>query len=274
MGQSRSRRVFVSYGSDDDKKRRALVKVLEAPPTTIEAIVIAARRSPGKPLSDKVSDGINESDYFVPILTTASFGNQWVNQEIGYAAALQKPTLALVESEIMASLKGFIHAQQDLPFSFQNFPSPRREAKNFQAACVRLREHLDGTSIEMTFQSTISPARVSVGSDYTTDVRFHGTVRFGFFDNQSVNRETGQEIWQWDPETLRRVPGQPIDRTPGTLDGSVDVTRRYVLSTKGWTPGLYSVYVRLYSHLEPGSPGRVIIAENEHALMVDALSDT
>ncbi|MEX1172421.1 MAG: hypothetical protein WEG56_07395 [Chloroflexota bacterium] len=99
-------------------------------------------------------------------------------------------------------------------------------------------------------------------------MRFHGTVRFGFFDNQIVNRETGQERWQWDPETLPRVPGQPIDHTPGTLDGSVDVTRRYVLSTKGWTPGLYSVYVRLYSHLEPGAPGRLIIAENEHTLEV------
>jgi len=273
MDPSRSRKVFVSYMHDDDKKRRALVKVLEAPPTTIEAIVIAARRSPGKPLSDKVSDGIIESDYFVPILTTASLSNQWVNQEIGYAAALQKPTLALVESEIMASLKGFIHAQQDLPFSFHKFPSPRREAKDFQAACLRLREHLEATSIEKTFQSTVSPARVPVGSEYTTDVRFHGTVRFGFFDNQIVNRETGQERWQWDPETLPRVPGQPIDHTPGTLNGSVDVTRRYVHSTKGWTPGLYSVYVRLYSHLEPGAPGRLIIAENEHTLTVYEPSD-
>ena len=72
MDPNRSQKVFVSYMHDDDNKRRALVKVLEAPPTTIEAIVIAARCSPGKPLSDKVSDGINESNYFVPILTSAS----------------------------------------------------------------------------------------------------------------------------------------------------------------------------------------------------------
>ena len=268
MDPSRWRKVFVSYVHDDDNKRRALVRVLEGATPPIEAVVVAARRSPGKPLTEKVSDGITECDYFVPILTSASVGTQWVNQEIGYATALRKPTLALVEAEIMANLKGFIHDQQDLPFSFPGFENRRREASAFRKACLRLREHLETTSLAKPLQSSISPGRVRLGEEYTTEASFRGTVRFGFFDNLVVNRASGHERWQWDPETLPRVPGQSIDITAGTLNGSVDVTRRYSHSTAGWSPGSYSVYVRLYSHLEPGVRGRQLIAENEHALEV------
>ena len=268
MVPTRPPRVFVSYAHDDDNKRQAFVRVLEAATPSIEAVLIAARRSPGKPLADKVADGIFECDYFVPILTSASIANQWVNQEIGYAMALHKPTLALVEAEIMASLKGFIHDQQDLPFSFPGFRNRRREATGFRKACIRLREHLETTSLSMTLQSSISPKRIQLGRAYTTEVSFRGTVRFGFFDNRVVNRDTGHELWQWDPETLPGVPGQHIDLTPGTLDGSVDVRRRYSHSTAGWSRGSYTVYVRLYSHLQPGAPGRQLVAENEHILEV------
>jgi hypothetical protein len=262
------RKVFVSYVHDDDNKRRAFVRVLEGATPPIEAVVVATRRLPGKPLTEKVSDGITESDYFVPILTRASVGTQWVNQEIGYATALGRPTLALVEAEIMPDLKGFIHDQQDLPFSFPGLQNRRREASAFRKACLRLREHLETTSLAKTLQSNISPKRVRTGEEYTTEVRFRGTVRFGFFDNLVVNRASGHQLWQWDPETLPGIPGQPIDLTAGTLNGAVDVTRRYNHSTAGWSPGSYSVYVRLYSHLEPGVLGRQLIAENEHALEV------
>lgn len=268
MDPNRPQKVFVSFAHDDDNKGRALVRVLQAATPRIEAIVIAARRSPGKPLADKVADGIVESDYFVPILTRSSVGNQWVNQEIGYATALHKPTLALVEAEIMAKLKGFIHDQQDLPFSFPTVTNRRRQANVFRMACLRLREHFETTSLERTFQSSLSPQRVRVGQAYTTEVTFRGTVRFGFFDNMVVNQASGHTRWNWDPETLPRVPGQPIDLTAGTLDGTVDVTRRYSHSTAGWSPGSYWVYVRLYSHLEPGVAGRQLIAENSHVLEV------
>ena len=268
MATGRRLRVFVSYVHIDDNKRRALVRVLLAAALPIEPIVIADRRSPGTPLTEKVVEGIAESDYFVPILTSASIGTQWVNQEIGYAAAKGTPTIALVESGVRDRLKGFIHDQQDLPFSFPVSENQRRQARLFHQTCIRLRTHLESTSVERGLTSEITPGRVRAGKPYTTHVSFRGTVRHGFFDNLVVEQASGRTRWNWDPVTLPRVRGVPSSRTPGTLNGSVDVNRSYSHSTAGWSPGTYKVYVRLYSHLEPGERGRQIIEENEHSLEV------
>ena len=45
---------------------------------------------PGKPLTDKVKEGILETPYFIPILTRSSITSQWVNQEIDFAIATDR----------------------------------------------------------------------------------------------------------------------------------------------------------------------------------------
>ena len=267
MDSRMSKKVFISYEHADASKRRALVRALERGSAPIESIVIDARRAPGVSLAEKVIGGINECDYFVPILTQGSIANQWVNQEIGYARAVGKNIVPLVAEDIRGELKGFIHDQMDLPFCFAGGSDQRREARAFRVSCVALRSYLDSVTALRLLQSDINPKKVPLGDPYTTTVSFRGKVTNGFFDNFVVNQGTRHEIWNWDPETL---PDSSRD-SPGSLNGDVDVTRTYSWQTTphdGWERGRYKVHVCLYSHLTPGAPDRVVVAETEHDLEV------
>lgn len=123
--------IFLSYGNDDKNKKDALKRAIERQ-SNLEPIVVADRRSPGKSLEDKVKEGILESDYVVPILTSNSIGSQWVNQEIGFAEALDKNIYPIVEKSILDYLKGFYHKNRDLPHSFDSNKVGRKEAASFR----------------------------------------------------------------------------------------------------------------------------------------------
>ncbi|MBL7952062.1 MAG: toll/interleukin-1 receptor domain-containing protein [Flavobacteriales bacterium] len=137
-----SKKVFISYSNDDKNKMRSLEKRLKSG-GVLTPIIIADDRKPSVLLSDKVKRGIEECDYFVPILTKRSIINQWVNQEIGYATALKRSIVPLVEAQIINKLKGFIHKQTDLPFQFKsNTKSAHSEASIFSKRAKVLANHL------------------------------------------------------------------------------------------------------------------------------------
>ena len=259
-------RVFISYASEDDHKRRALAGTLEKATPSFIPVVVSARREPGRLLEDKVMDCIQRADFLVPILTRSSLSNQWVNQEIGYAKGIKRRIVPVVQAEIISELKGFVHAQHDLPFLFSSSPEDhRREATAFRSAYRKLIEHLQSQRRKL-FESSISPRRVASGDVYTTNVVFRGSVQNGFFDNYVVHLESNFRTWNWDPETLPPEPGRrvPSNATPGVLNGVLDITKSYSHVTKRWPTGKYKIYVRLYSHPSPGAPGRGVVAENEH----------
>lgn len=137
-------KIFISYCHDDDRKREILQEVLEKHSFT--PVVVANSNQPTVRLTQKVKDGIKEADYLMPILTENSIGNQWVNQEIGYAEKLcdekKIEVIPIVEDTIFQSLKGFINNQIDLPFNFKNHPDQRIENKRFKAECERVIEYL------------------------------------------------------------------------------------------------------------------------------------
>ena len=259
-------RVFISHASDDDGKLRALTRALKKAKPSFIPVVVAARREPGRLLADKVMDCIQQADFLVPILTRSSRSNQWVNQEIGYAQGIKRRIVPVVEREIISELKGFVHDQHDLPFSFPGYPeNARREAAAFRSAYKPLIRFLQSQRRKL-FESSISPARVASGDVYTTNVAFSGSVLNGFFDNYVVHLESNFRTWNWDPETIPPEPGHrvPSNTTPGVLNGVLDITKSYSYATKGWPMGKYKIYVRLYSHPTPGAPGRSAVAENEH----------
>lgn len=109
--------VFISYCSDDEKMMKSLRRRL-SDTNALNPIVVADIRKAATPLADKVKKGIEDCDYFVPILTARSITTQWVNQEIGFATALDKRVMPMVDSEISGKLKGFVHKQLDLPYTF------------------------------------------------------------------------------------------------------------------------------------------------------------
>jgi hypothetical protein len=123
-------KVFISYSDFDRDKVKLLINELKTNPM-FSAIVIANNREALEPLAKKVADGIIRSDIFIPILTRNSIMTQWINQEIGFATALNKKVLPIVENDQISNLKGFIHKQIDLPYNFPSNSKKATENKNF-----------------------------------------------------------------------------------------------------------------------------------------------
>jgi len=61
------KKVFISYCFKDDRKKEILKEVFEA--EKIECVIVVNKREPSKHLADKVQEGLEESNFFIPILT-------------------------------------------------------------------------------------------------------------------------------------------------------------------------------------------------------------
>jgi len=254
-------KIFISYCNEDKNKLEALSRALRNSSKKLKQIIIEKRKIPGKPLTDKVKEGILETPYFMPILTRSSITNQWVNQEIGFAIATHRNVLALVETSIINELKGFIHNQIDLPFTFEgNASQNRKEAKSFRKCYKELILHLEDEMVEPVLKSFISPKKVKQGDPYTTKVHFIGKLKNGFFDNYVVHLDSNWRKWNWDPNTLKNAHAS----TPGELHGKVDRKSQYIYSTSGWPIGKYKILTRVYEHPNPGETTRYIIVEDQH----------
>lgn len=116
--------IFISYSDYDKDKVELIVNELLGHKMFFP-IVIASDRKALKLLTQKVAEGIVKAEIILPIFTKNSIATQWINQEIGYAAALEKKIMPMVESNLIDNLKGFIHKQIDLPYNYStNSTSP------------------------------------------------------------------------------------------------------------------------------------------------------
>jgi len=253
--------LFISYSDKDRNKLEALSKAIRNSSGKIKLITVAKRKIPGKPLSDKVKEGIIEAVYFVPILTRSSIRNQWVNQEIGFATANHRNIIPLVEKSIVNKLKGFIHNQIDLPFTFEgNRSNKQKEARSFRKCYKDIIYHLENDIVEPFLKSHISPKKVKQGENYTTKVHFIGKVKNAFFDNYVKHLGSTWIKWNWDTSTLKNARAN----SPGELHGMVDTKSKYTYSTSGWPIGKYKISTRVYEHPIPGKATRYIVIEKQH----------
>lgn len=144
--------VFISYADADKRKVRYISNKLKR--TKIyKPIVVADNRKSLVALTDKVMEGLNISDIFIPILTKQSFHEQWINQEIGcfYAnQAKRKNVFPIVETDILNDLKGFIHNQVDLPYTYQTSIDSKIEFNNFKKCFCLLFEDINLTNSSLT----------------------------------------------------------------------------------------------------------------------------
>ena len=125
------KKIFISYSDNDRNKMRSVERLIKAT-DTFTPIIIADNRQILIQLTEKVKTGIFECEYFVPILTRNSITSQWVNQEIGFATAINRKTIPIVEKQLIDTLKGFIHKQLDLSYLFEgNVENNRSEASKF-----------------------------------------------------------------------------------------------------------------------------------------------
>jgi nucleoside 2-deoxyribosyltransferase len=87
--------VFVSHSTQDQDivgKLDNVIKAEGAIPGVAEFII-----SPGKFVEEKLRELISKSDVVVAVLTKGGTRSEWVNWELGVAAALEKPIVPLLE---------------------------------------------------------------------------------------------------------------------------------------------------------------------------------
>lgn len=152
--------IFISYSDFDKDKVELIVNELEGN-TKFFPIVIASNREALKPLAQKVADGIIQAKIILPIMTQKSIQTQWINQEIGFATALSKKIMPIVESNLIDMLKGFIHKQIDLPYNFLPNTNKVQEHKDF---VKQVRAIL--SDLERDFQSLITAEELPEKSDF------------------------------------------------------------------------------------------------------------
>jgi hypothetical protein len=255
------KKVFISYSVKDNRKLELLKSELQI--NKIDFVVVADRRNPLVSLSDKVIKGLEECEIVIPLLTSNSVFNQWVNQEIGFAKAKQKEIIPLVAADCFKDLKGFVNQQTDCPFQFKVNNSQAAENRNFKIACKELIDHLKRNS-ELYFKSSINKKKINQGEDYITHVSFKGKLQNGFFDNYVSHLDSNFYRWNVDLETLPKTG----NNDPGLLCGNIDISKEYKHNTKDWPVGKYLIHVRLYDHLKPGFPERIIVAEEIHEIVI------
>lgn len=116
-------KIFISYSTLDSEKKE-IIKNLINNSEKLEAIVVPEQYSSLAYNAEKIKASINSCEVFLPILTSNSITNQWVNQEIGYAFGSNKIKLEdiypIVENNIMNNLKGFISSSNDLNFRYKD----------------------------------------------------------------------------------------------------------------------------------------------------------
>lgn len=130
-------KIFISYSEKDKSRMRSLEKVI-LKSVYYTPVIVADRRETFASLSEKVQKGIFESEIFVPLLTKNSISTQWINQEIGYAVALNRTIIPIVEKDIMELLKGFVHKNIDLPYVFSESIEEKTARAQFRKICSLL----------------------------------------------------------------------------------------------------------------------------------------
>jgi hypothetical protein len=127
--------VFISFCWDDKDLMERVRKALSKSEVLYPVVITAAERANARLLNtEKVEEGLLECDYFVPILTQNSLNNQWVNQEIGFAAALRKDILPIIQTVLLKEklLKGWVNTERDLPYQFEPHNDPKKARKIFR----------------------------------------------------------------------------------------------------------------------------------------------
>ncbi len=229
----------------------------------LKPIIVAKHISPGLTLAEKVKRAINDCDVLIPIITKNSILNQWVNQEIGFAEAKKIKIFPIVERRLIKKLKGFIHNQIDIPFSFEsNNMNKKQESYSYRKSYLNLLEYISNTyaptiDSKPLLIAEITPNIVDQGDNYTTTVQFKGIVKNGFFDNLIRHQGSTWKKWNWDKETLPN--SSPT--TGGLLNGYVQINKTYSHSTQGWPLGKHTIYIRIYNHPVVGEKTRYVVSE-------------
>ena len=116
-------KVFISYSALDTDKKDVLKNLINNS-NNLEAIIVPEQTSNLDYNPEKIKQHIDNCEVFLPILTSNSITNQWVNQEIGYTFGSKTIKIEniypIVEKSKLSCLKGFISNSNDLNYRYEN----------------------------------------------------------------------------------------------------------------------------------------------------------
>jgi hypothetical protein len=114
-------KVFLSHSSADAKWVTWIAG--NAQQVGIEIYLYEYDPQPGRLLSDKIETAIQSSDALVVLLTAHSELSAYVQQEVGYAKALKKVVVPLVQPGVSDEKLAMLQGIEYIKFDFQN-PQP------------------------------------------------------------------------------------------------------------------------------------------------------
>lgn len=110
-----SYRIFIAHVSEDEQLARYICDNLK----NIEEFhpyLAQDYPSPGDNFKERIQNSIEDSNFFIVIMSKIALYNQWVNQELGYACAIKNIKRDFSSSDLR--LKGFItRDSEDIIFS-------------------------------------------------------------------------------------------------------------------------------------------------------------
>lgn len=125
-------KVFISYCVADNDKME-FIKNLINESEKLEAVVVLQQKSDLMYSPEKIIKALNTSTVFIPILTSNSYNQQWINQEIGFVYGKSKIKLEnikpIIDKKIASDLKGFISSSNDLNYRYNNNSDFKIKAK-------------------------------------------------------------------------------------------------------------------------------------------------
>ena len=184
--------VFLSHATRDRALAERVAAILDS--IDLPAFVYESYRVAGQNRFEVIKSRISECPYFLVLLTKSARGSQWVNQEIGFAAAKEKMIIPIVEVSQVR----------------------RRRIPNFGFA--ELNDPLDLNLVQP--QDAIGEILRTVMEYAIRDFHWSGRIRLrcncGWTGRRAVRRLTR---WEWDcPSCQAKISHSPLTFEPLTTD--------------------------------------------------------
>jgi hypothetical protein len=207
--------VFISAETNNDGEFAKILKKQLVDTYLFKVHLIVYDKRPATDLIAEIKKCIDTSKYFIPLLTSNSISNQWVNQEIGYAVAKGKSKIyPIVEKKIINDLRGFISLTQKLDHTIEFASKPKKMNDGSVLNVSSINQGLFmlfATDFVKFLVNKDSHIYVSEITDWTY---FEGGKIY-LYDNRAVFLRNG--VWHWISEhkvteSLMKHGKIPIDR--------------------------------------------------------------
>jgi len=182
-------KVFISHASNNYDLAKTLKQILEDSTLIKESFIFEDKKKFGKAIDKKITDEIIQSDYLIAIITNDALSSASVNQELGYAQALDIERIPIVQKD---SEIGFLIYGDEIPrFTLDNFestcievrkyildsgskPKYSKEEKELIQKSAHYRQHIETAMIRFLDETFL---RLSVGTDADRWSFINGTAK-------------------------------------------------------------------------------------------------